>query len=480
MLLPRTPRRILAWVVGPVLGVLLLVKVLDIGFFTAFDRPFSPVDDLTYADIGVETLREAVGRTTAYVAVAGVVLLFAAVLVLPTLALLRLSRVAAGHRRSSLQAVAVLALAWALCWALGAQLVSGAPVASTSAAALAVDEVRAVRVGLRDREQFAVDIRRDSFRLTSGDRLLTDLRGKDVLLVFVESYGRVAVEGSSFSPGVDAVLDTGTRQLAAAGFAARSGWLTSPTFGGISWLAHSTLQSGVWANTQGRYDELVQTDRFTLSQAFKRAGWRAVDIVPSNDRTWTEGTSYYHYDRVYDRNNVGYRGPKYAYASMPDQYVLEALQRLELSRPDRRPLFAELDLVSSHTPWTKIPPLIDWADLGDGSIFHRLPVDESGLADRKEAYGRSIEYTLSAITSFVERYGTDDTVLVVLGDHQPNTTVTGHDPSHDVPISIIARDPAVLDQIADWGWVDGLRPGGTAPVWPMSSFRNRFLSAFGP
>ena len=419
LVLPRWARRAVAWVVGPVLGVLLLVKVLDIGFFTAFDRPFSPVDDRSYASLGIETLREAVGQTTADVAVVGIALLGVALLVLPTLALLRLTRIAAGHRRTSLQAVAVLALAWALCWAVGAQLVSGAPIASTSAAELAVDEVQAVQVGLRDREQFAVDIRRDPFRLTPGDRLLTDLRGKDVLLVFIESYGRIALEGSSFAPGVDAVLDEGTRQLQGAGFSARSGWLTSPTFGGISWLAHSTLHSGVWVNTQGRYDELVQTDRFTLSQAFQRAGWRAVDFVPANDRDWTEGSSFYHYDAVYDRRDVGYRGPKYAYAPMPDQYVLASLQRLELAKPGRGPLFAELDLVSSHTPWTRIPPLIDWNDVGDGSVFHRLPVDENGLTDRKRAYGESIEYTLGALFSFVQHYGGDDTVLVVLGDHQP-------------------------------------------------------------
>ena len=150
--------------------------------------------------------------------------------------------------------------------------------------------------------------------------------------MFVESYGKVAVQGSSFSPGVDAVLDSGTQQLAAAGFSSRSGWLTSPTFGGTSWLAHSTLQSGTWVNSQGRYDELVASNRLTLSQAFERGGWRAIDDVPSNDRYWAQGSSFYHYDKVYDRRDVGYHGPTYAYASMPDQYVLAALQRLELAK----------------------------------------------------------------------------------------------------------------------------------------------------
>ena len=85
------------------------------------------------------------------------------------------------------------------------------------------------------------------------------------------------------------MLDSGTRRLQAAGFSARSAFLTSPTFGGISWLAHSTLQSGVWVNSRRRYDQLDDTNRFTLSDAFNRAGWRTVDDVPSNDRAWPQG-----------------------------------------------------------------------------------------------------------------------------------------------------------------------------------------------
>ena len=42
------------------------------------------------------------------------------------------------------------------------------------------------------------------------------------------------------------MLNAGTDSLRAAGFSARSAFLTSPTFGGISWLAHSTFQSGLW------------------------------------------------------------------------------------------------------------------------------------------------------------------------------------------------------------------------------------------
>jgi hypothetical protein len=282
------------------------------------------------------------------------------------------------------------------------------------------------------------------------------------------------------------VLDQGTAQLRAAGFSARTAFLTSPTFGGLSWLAHATLQSGVRVDRQRRYDQLVRNDRLTLSRAFKRAGWRAVAAMPANRRKWPAGRSFYRYDKIYDRRNVGYRGPSFGLPPMPDQYLLLALHRLELARRDRPPLFAELDLISSHAPWTRIPRLISWDAVGDGSIFDRLPAEEAKrstlFSDRdrvRAAYGHSIEYTLRTIFSFVQRYGDDNLVLVVVGDHQPATTITGQGASRDVPISVIAHDPKVMDRIAGWGWHDGMRPRPRAPVWPMSAFRDRFLTAFG-
>jgi hypothetical protein len=454
--------------------------VLDWVFFRAFAGPYTRAHDSSYVGIGIETLRDAIGSSTATLLVAAAVVLIVALLAVPVVALLRVTRVAAGHRGWALRAAAVLGVLW-----VALRLV-GAPVASSSAAALAVDEVRAVRTGLADRAALARELAHDRFRATPGDQMLTGLRGKDVLLVFVESYGRVAVQDSSFSARIDGVLDRGTAQLRAAGFSSRSAFLTSPTFGGLSWLAHSTLQSGILVDGQRRYDQLVRNDRLTLTRAFKRAGWRAVGAMPANRRAWPEGSTFYRYDAIYDRRNLGYKGPGFGLPPMPDQYTLLALHRRELAKRRRPPLFAEVDLISSHAPWTRIPRVISWDDVGDGSIFDRVPAEEStqaalfGDAKRaRAAYGHSIEYSLSTLFSFVQRYGDDDLVLVVLGDHQPATLVTGQGASHDVPISVIAHDPKVMDQIAGWGWQDGMLPSPQAPVWPMAAFRDRFLTAFG-
>jgi phosphatidylglycerophosphate synthase len=477
LVLPTRAGRLVPWVLGPLLGVLVLIKAFDLGFFIAFDRAFNPVEDWSYLSVGVGTVRDTFGNRDADLAVAAATVIGLAALVVPALAVGQLTRVAARNRRGSLRLVAVLAVVWATCWALGAQ-VSGAGVASTSAARLAVREVNAVRADLRSEAQFKKLIaRKDPYRSTPPSRLLKGLRGKDVLLVFVESYGQMAVQGTSFSPPIDQLVEAGNQQLAADGFSSRSGWLTSSTYGGGSWLAHATLQSGVWVNSPGRYSALTRSKRLTLTAAFRRAGWRTVADVPATHGSWPDGHSFYHYAKIWERDNLGYRGPKFGFSPMPDQYVLQALQKRELAKRNRRPVFSEIDTTSSHEPWTRIPPLISWKRLGNGSIFNRLPIDRAGLTDTQQGYAKSIKYTLRALYSFVERYGTKNTVLIVLGDEQPSR-VAEQPSGHDVPITMIAHDPSVISRLTSWGWTDGMLPGATAPVWPESAFRNRFLDAF--
>ncbi|GAA5179381.1 hypothetical protein GCM10023322_09200 [Rugosimonospora acidiphila] len=485
LVLPGRARNVVMATVGVLLGVLALVKILDMVFFVALNRPFNPVIDRSYAGSAVSLLGDAIGRHDAIVFLIVFVAAAIAVLVFTPLSVLRLSRLLTRHRATSLRTVAALGVVWVLCAAFGAQIVSRAPIAATSAAGAAYEQVSQVRAGIADQQSFAKSAAVDPFRGASGSDLLGALRGKDVVVAFVESYGQVAVQGTSFSPQVDSVLDDGTARLRAAGYSSESAWMTSPTFGGISWLAHSTLQSGLWIDNQQRYNDLVKTDRFTLSDAFKRAGWRTVADVPSNREDWPEGTSFYHYDTIYDARNVGYAGPSFSYASMPDQYTLSAFQNLELAKPDHTPVMAEIDLVSSHTPWAPLPRLVDWNQVGDGSIFDGMPAQGQSPTtvwrdahQVQAAYGQSIQYSLNSLISFLQTYDDKNLVLILLGDHQPATIVSGQGANHEVPITIIAHDPAVMDRISGWGWQDGLRPGPGAPNWRMDAFRDRFLTAF--
>jgi hypothetical protein len=482
--LPPRARRVLAVAAGTLLGLLTVLRVLQMGFLAILGRPFDPLFDWSQLGSGVTLLEDSMGPAGAISTTVGAAVAGAALVVLMALSVRRLANLAAGHRTTTIRTVAVLTGAWLACFAVGAQIVAPVPVAARSTAALGVQTAQQVSTSLRDQEIFDEQATVDAFRGAPDANLLTALRGKDVIFTYVESYGRSALENPEFAPTVGALLDDGTRRLTAAGFASRSAYLTSSVSGGGSWLAHATLLSGLRVTNQHSFDKLVASDRLTLTSAFQRGGWQTVSVMPSNSGPWPE-KAFYGFDRSYDSANLGNRSLTYSGFQTPDQYTLSAFEKTERSRPDRGPLMAEIPLVSSHWPWAKVPNLLDWDAIGDGSVFDRPgagrsdPVEavESDPDRMRDGYRRSIEYSLSTLVSYVEKHGDDDLVLVVLGDHQPAAFVAGDD-GMDVPITIVTRDRAVLDRVAAWGWQDGLRPGSRAPIWPMESFRDRFLTAF--
>jgi phosphatidylglycerophosphate synthase len=485
VVLPPWPRRIVAVIAGILFSLLTLATILNLAFYEEVDRAFNPVSDWVSIGPALGVVRAAIGATRTDLVLAalwlGLFLLVAAI----TASTIHITTVAARHRRGALRGLAGLTAIWGLCAGLSLQLIPGSPVASASATGLAVSQVRAAQAALSDPRRFEQATRSpDPEAAVPASDLLTGLRGKDVIIAFVESYGQVAVRGTSFSPGVDAVLHRQTGMLASAGWSTQSAWLTSPTFGGISWLAHSTLQSGLWVDSNQRYNELLASKRFTLSDAFHEAGWHTVSDDPSDDPTWAAGKSFYHYDQLYNRHNVGYRGPNFSYSSMPDQYTLATFQRNELT-PGHKPVMAEIDLTTSHIPWAPLPSMVPWNKVGNGSIFDPQPAESESAATvsrndntTRQFYGQSIQYTMTALTSWVTELNDPNLVLILLGDHQPHTIVSGAGATHDVPISIVTRSPSVLKQMSSWHWQNGLLPDPAAPLEPMDAFRNQFLNTF--
>ncbi|GHB34173.1 hypothetical protein GCM10010377_26170 [Streptomyces viridiviolaceus] len=483
--LPRAARRVAAALFGAGLGVLTVLNVLDMGFTEYLGRGFNVVLDWGLLDDAQSYLADSMGGAVAAWAAAGAVVLVVLLVLLMALAALRLGELLAAHRERAARGALMAATVWMTCVALGVQTF-GVPVATRSASAALEAQAHRVVDTLRDEAAFAREAKADRFGATPGEELVPDLRGKDVIFTFIESYGRSAVEDPVMAPGVGRTLEASTKALAEAGFHARSGWLTSATYGGSSWLGHSTFLSGLWVDNQQRYRTVTAGDHLTLTKAFEKTGdWDTVGVMPGVQKAWPEA-EWYGLDKVYDAFGMGYEGPKFSWSTMPDQYALEAFQRLEHGRKRDRPLMAEIILTSSHQPWAPVPTMVGWDEIGDGSVFHGVaragekPSDVIADTTRsRQAYGRSVQYSVTCLTQWLERYGTDDTVLVFLGDHQPIARVSGTGASRDVPVSIVARDPKVLDAIADWNWTEGLKPAHDAPVWRMSAFRDRFLTAYG-
>ncbi len=486
LVLPERPRRIVATVLGVTLGLLTVLKIIDMGFVGVLAREFDPVNDWPLFKDFYHFVADSVGTGGAVGVAAGAILLTAALLVLMPLAVRRLTRLLAAHAEPTRHTVFAFASAWVVLAVLGIQIVGGIPVASQSTAETARDAALKVPQDIADRKRFEAEVKVDAFGEVPDDQLLTALRDKDVVIGFVESYGRDAVENPEFNAAVLDQLRIGQDKLAARGYAARTGYLTSPTFGGGSWLAHSTFLSGLWIDNQQRYRSLVSSDRLTLTRAFAQAGARSVGVAPGVTFAWPEG-DFYGYDHVYDSHGLNYAGPALSWSTMPDQFVMKRFQDYEYAKQGRGPLLAEITLTSSHTPWTPVPSMLDWDALGDGTVYGPMIAGAEStqkvLSDgprARQAYAKSVSYSIDTLVDWMARYGDDDLVMILLGDHQPSSVVVGQNASKDVPISIIAKDPTVLTRVNSWKWPDGLTPSPDAPVWRMDEFRDRFLTAYGP
>lgn len=485
--LPRRPRIVLAAFSGALAAVVAILNMLDMGFNEYLGRGFNVILDWSLFGDARSYLKDTFGATATSGITAGVVLFVLLLIVLVALATVRLGNLLAAHKARASRGALVAGTVWITCTAFGLQ-VSGVPLAADHTAAILKLRAAAIRNTLRDESAFKKVARVDAFGNTPGSQLVPDLRGKDMIFTFIESYGRSAVEDPIMAPGVDQTLSADTKALAKAGFAAKSGWLTSATYGGSSWLGHSTTMSGLWVSNQQRYRTVMASDHLSLTDAFKKTGdFDTVGVMPGIQKGWPE-QSFYGLDKVYNAFQLGYKGPKFSWSTMPDQYTLQQFQNRVHSkaRTDGKSLMSMIILTSSHQPWAPIPKLVPWDKLGNGSVFDAIEKAGNRASDviadttkSRQEYGKSIQYSVNSLTQWLERYGNDNTVLVFLGDHQPIARVSGNHASRDVPISIVAKDPKVLAKIDGWNWTDGLRPAHDAPVWKMSAFRDKFLTAYG-
>ncbi len=476
VVLSGTALTVLRTLIVIVLMAMLFFKLADMAAYFGFDRPFNPLVDALMVPTVLDTLSRAAGVGAAIAAVAGVVLIVALIAgILAWATGVFANRLAADARLP----VAIVALGLAIFSFTS----YGAPYVTWNASRFVRDQTVAVSQDVRDARKFRAELLVNPFGELPPESRLAGLKGNDVLLIFIESYGRAALDNPAYAPLLRGTLKRFNDALADKGFSARSAWLTSPTFGGESYLAHSTTVSGLWVDNQQRYVQLLRSSHETLISDFNDAGWHTVAVMPEITTPWPEA-AYFKYGKIYTAPDLHYKGEPFDYMTMADQYVLSAFHKRELAPADRKPVMAEIALISSHIPWTPIPKLVPWDDIGNGEIFTTARTTEDGdeiWRDPKriaQYYGLSVDYTLQTLMSYVTSLIGDHTLLIIMGDHEPMSFIAGDGASHEVPVHIIARDPALLDALGDGKWTQGMEPDESSPSWPMNTMREHLLTAF--
>ena len=441
----RGLRRAAAPLVAFALVTLLAFDLADRAVEAAYGRAFNPFIDMHLAEAGARLLAGMLGVPLLLVAVlAGIVaplcafLLLWGVLWLAARYAMETRRLRAGALLTGLAAMIALFLMPGGAAAIGARL------AELSAFRA---EMSAFDAAARDERQF-------------GPASREGLERRDVILVFVESYGRASFDNPRYAAAHDGVRAAAQAAGQAAGVAMMSGWLTAPISGGQSWLAHATLAFGLRVGDQWRFERLLAGGRPSLFQVAAQAGYHTAAYMPAITMPWPES------------RRIGFAR----------LFTLEAFERISGGLPG--PRFSQIVLISSHAPFTPIAPVLPRGDIGDGRIFDRWASsgDPPDVVWRdpervRDQYRDALGYSLSVAFEFATRQAREGKLVIVVGDHAPAGFISQID-SLDVPMHLFGPDH-LLARMDSWLWAPGLGPAPGQAALPMETFRDRFIAAFG-
>lgn len=314
---------------------------------------------------------------------------------------------------------------------------------------------------------------------------LGGLAGADVHVLFVESYGRVALRHPDIGAALRGLGPELEAQLAARGFAAASGACSPAVRGGGSSLAHAEFLIGVPVPDYPTAERALRSSLPSLARRFAEAGYETVSVMPAMDRPYEPLQRFHGCGRQITQAELGYDGFRYHFGRMPDQYALHHLLA-EVVAPAERPLFTFFVSVTSHLPCTYVPPYVaDWEIDGDtfrgppAATFATSWLDVVSNPDLVPAFTAALVYSLRTAVGFACRLERPSLVVVV-GDHQPpvkRRLVPGDD-SGDVVLHVFANRPSLLAPLSSLGLAPGLEVASDVEAFPMADFAARFLRAF--
>ncbi|MBX2885661.1 MAG: hypothetical protein KTR32_37240 [Granulosicoccus sp.] len=480
LLLICTPASIsnsLCRLLAGLLCALLLLRMADIGSYLAFNRRFDPLLEMHLLSDGWNLASTSVGPSQA------LIIVFAALCTLAAFGwglyrcLFHISMARA--QRSSLITFALLSVLTAILALIADRVIDQKGIFRAEIAP--EFELRATRLSksIRDQQEFITQLQFDSV-LDEQTPGFSALQGKDVIIMFIESYGRSYLDAERFRPASHSLLSRMEKTINEADVQIRSGWLESPIRGGRSWLAHASLHAGLKIDSQARYDRLITSERKTIADLFEGAGWQSIGIMPAIQFEWPE-SHWYSYDKLFVNDDLDFQGERFGYVTMPDQYTLSHFENNIRAKSDDA-IMATMALLSTHAPWTPLPRKLPWEDIGDGSVYdgsHRFGerISWKYRSQVQDMYIQSFEYTMDILADYIARYA-GNSLIIILGDHQPAPIINGWGDSADVPIHILAKDRSLLDRLPAELWATGMIPNATSTSQPMWQFRKFLATAF--
>ncbi len=292
----------------------------------------------------------------------------------------------------------------------------------------------------------------------------------NIYFFIVESYGKVLSENSAINSDYKKYMNRLYTSLLQHGWHSTSNYSKAPVIGGTSWLSALTLLSGKNISNQLEYVYFSKNFTPDLITYLKQSGYHSFLLQPpTRERPGLPVNNLYRFDTSIIYDDLHYSGRKYGWGIIPDQYSLEYSQKMYLQHA-AQPLFLFFTMVSSHIPWqiSDLPPFIPDeqspekllqilnSTSGD-KISHSNKNIPSVSSDNDilQEYLAFIFYDLQVIENYILTHLSEDTIILIIGDHQP-PVLQQNQPNYFTPVHIISQNETYLSELSSYGFETGL------------------------
>ena len=325
----------------------------------------------------------------------------------------------------------------------------------------------------------------------------------DVYFLCIESYGQILTANKELASQFHPMVHRFDSSLQAKGWYGASSYSLSPVAGGSSWIAFTSALSGIALDNHMDFKELISVDfnvphMTNFFNHFEYETFRLKTFAStqaSTEEAYKIQNDYFKFDHWLKFKDFNYKGYVYNFfGGIPDQYALEYFHENHVA-PLNKPQFTFFITMNTHGPWFLPPPITDhWSELNEikSNPDPRAPADarigikyEDLLPGRfEDRYLDAMEYELKILQKFIFEKINENSVVILLGDHQP-----GHITEYDFyglesVLHIISKNEDFIKAFREIGFKDDMRlyPGQDHSIKHeglFSTFAPIFLEFYG-
>ncbi|MFK7782317.1 hypothetical protein [Psychroserpens sp.] len=303
----------------------------------------------------------------------------------------------------------------------------------------------------------------------------------NIIFMFLESYGSFAFSEPEHNREFRQKLDDIYKSLQTNDYHVASTLSESPVSSGGSWLSHSSILFGTKVRDIAAHEVIFSHTDYvsnleSLPKYFETHGYNTAMTTTlsydQNEVDWQKVTNAYPFEKLMLYNDFNYKGKTVPIFgdrfTIPDEYTLNFAYQ---SLVDKSPFLLSVSTINSHYNYiSPIAPLNHWGDYNSTDFSLTDGLKKNNIKN----YFTAINYQIDYIHNFLLNNKLDDTITVLIGDHQP-PFITPSAIDKATPIHIITKNNDFVKAFKRFNFSEGLVP--SQQTQKHESFFSKFLYA---